>query len=142
MPLCYILGTLVGVFPPLARRYYSISNALDCQVEKAPHSNDTVITLAVSIAQWKAGSVQRRGLFTNAFEGLLSPFLADVPPKTPTSLPLMNVLLKSGNDFGLPEDNTKPIIMVGPGTGVSPFMGFLQERERRMKEARKSPRGE
>lgn len=32
--------------------------------------------------------------------------------------------------FGLPADQTKtPMIMVGPGTGVVPFIGFMQDRQ-------------
>lgn len=37
--------------------------------------------------------------------------------------------VKSSN-FDMPATHDVPMIMVGPGTGVVPFIGFMQEREK------------
>jgi sulfite reductase (NADPH) flavoprotein alpha-component len=43
-----------------------------------------------------------------------------------TSLP---VFLHSNQNFRLPQDDSAPVIMVGPGTGIAPFRAFLEERQ-------------
>jgi len=38
------------------------------------------------------------------------------------------VFIQTSHGFRPPTDGDRPVIMVGPGTGVAPFRGFLHER--------------
>jgi sulfite reductase (NADPH) flavoprotein alpha-component len=58
-------------------------------------------------------------------EGVASIYLADRIDEN-TRIPMFVHVAKG---FHLPEDADKPIIMVGPGTGVAPFRAYLQERK-------------
>lgn len=88
-------------------RLYSISSS--------PKAHPNEVHLTVSVVRYELNG--------EAHEGLCSTFLADRVGET--SLP---VYVHHNSAFRLPADLTKPVIMVGPGTGIAPFRAFLEER--------------
>ncbi|MBA4137152.1 MAG: sulfite reductase subunit alpha [Opitutus sp.] len=56
--------------------------------------------------------------------GVCSTFLADRVALHDTPVPVF----VSHSHFGPPEDGSRDVIMVGPGTGIAPFRAFVQER--------------
>ena len=59
-----------------------------------------------------------------ARSGAASSFLADRVEEDGA----VRVFVEHNDNFRLPTDTTKPIIMVGSGTGVAPFRAFMQQR--------------
>lgn len=58
------------------------------------------------------------------YHGLCSGYLKDLKPGTK-----INAQIKEcKSTFRLPEDDSKPVVFICAGTGMSPFRGFLQER--------------
>jgi cytochrome P450/NADPH-cytochrome P450 reductase len=94
---------------PLAPRYYSIS----C----APNAAGTC-SITVGVVQGPAASGE--GVFKGACSNYLaSRLVGDV---------VHGVIRATRAGFHLPEDPAAPIFMIGPGTGLAPFRGFLQQR--------------
>jgi NADPH-dependent sulfite reductase flavoprotein alpha-component len=90
----------------LTPRSYSISSS----PLVSPHE----VQLTVSVVRYRGAAGGQRG-------GVCSTFLADRTAAAP-------VFLQGSPHFRPPEDGGTPMIMVGPGTGIAPFRGFLQER--------------
>lgn len=68
----------------------------------------------------------RYGLGERRYEGVASTFLADRIAEGGTA----GVFVQPNAAFGVPADDA-PMIMIGPGTGIAPFRGFLHERAAR-----------
>lgn len=99
----------IALLKKLQPRLYSIASSL-----KAAPSQ-----VHLTIAQVRYQSHGR------ARNGVCSTFLAD-RAQGDTPVP---VFIQPSHGFKLPTDDTKPVIMIGPGTGVAPFRSFLQERQ-------------
>ena len=97
----------------LAPRYYSISSS---------PSNDPA-RCSVTAAVVEAPASSGRGIY----RGVCSNYLAH--RRVGDTIHATVRETKAG--FQLPDDTTVPIIMIGPGTGLAPFRGFLQERAAR-----------
>lgn len=111
-PACEMrFDRFLELLPPLKPRYYSISSS--------PKALGTRLSITVGVVEGPArsGNGQYRGIASN--------YLRDRQPGESVVV----FLRRPGAGFELPADPQMPIIMVGPGTGVAPFIGFLQGRE-------------
>ncbi|WP_375411976.1 bifunctional cytochrome P450/NADPH--P450 reductase [uncultured Bradyrhizobium sp.] len=100
----------------LAPRYYSISSS--------PAGGAARCSVTIGVVEAPASS--GRGIY----KGICSNYLAGRRPGDTIHATVRET--KAG--FRLPGDSTVPIIMIGPGTGLAPFRGFLQERGARKAE--------
>jgi cytochrome P450/NADPH-cytochrome P450 reductase len=97
----------------LAPRYYSISSS--------PSGDASRCSVTVGVVEAPASS--GRGIY----KGICSNYLAGRRAGDTIHATVRET--KAG--FRLPDDPKVPVIMIGPGTGLAPFRGFLQERASR-----------
>ena len=95
------------VLKRLQPRLYSISSS--------PKECPGEAHLTVSPVRYNFQGVPRRGV--------CSTYLADRSPGDSVA-----VYVQPSSNFRPPGDPDTPMIMIGPGTGIAPFRGFLQER--------------
>lgn len=103
-PLDHFIELMTMIKP----RYYSIASS------SRLYSNSIHIVVAVMDFECPSGRISH-GLCSNFLCGLNEGEYAPI------------FVRKS--KFHLPEDSLKSVIMVGPGTGLAPFVGFVQQKQ-------------
>ena len=106
-PAAWNAQDFVAALRPLTPRLYSIASSLK-HVEDEAH-------LTVARVAYHA--------FGRAHVGAASEFLSSRVVETRAP-----IFIEANERFRLPQDSARDVIMIGPGTGVAPFRGFVQER--------------
>eukprot|EP00551_Chaetoceros_affinis_P008140 CAMPEP_0203683778 /NCGR_PEP_ID=MMETSP0090-20130426/47696_1 /ASSEMBLY_ACC=CAM_ASM_001088 /TAXON_ID=426623 /ORGANISM="Chaetoceros affinis, Strain CCMP159" /LENGTH=684 /DNA_ID=CAMNT_0050552933 /DNA_START=22 /DNA_END=2076 /DNA_ORIENTATION=- len=101
------LEHFITVCPRLQPRYYTISSS------STVHPKSIHATVSVLNEKRDDGST---------FKGVCSNYLSDIVKDGK-----VRVFVKDST-FRLPTDVSKPIVMIGPGTGIAPMRALLQER--------------
>jgi NADPH-ferrihemoprotein reductase len=102
------LEHLLNLCPLLQTRFYTISSS------SSVHPDTVHLTVAVTRYDREDGST---------FSGVCSNHVARCEPGAST-LRVFN----RPSTFRLPGDASRPVLMVGPGTGIAPMRAILQER--------------
>jgi sulfite reductase (NADPH) flavoprotein alpha-component len=98
----------IEALDPLQPRVYSISSSLK--------SDPGRVALTVDAVRYEIDRRTRLGVCSTFLGGRIAP--GDK----------IKVYVQKAQHFALPEDPAKPIIMIGPGTGIAPFRAFLRDR--------------
>mmetsp|Transcript_14456 Transcript_14456/g.27984 ORF Transcript_14456/g.27984 Transcript_14456/m.27984 type:complete len:1319 (-) Transcript_14456:159-4115(-) len=164
-PSCHPpLENLLHSLPKLAPRFYSVANS------PLGPGGYRHVTIAMTVVETELAGRQGetrvvRGLCTSWMESLAEKVMqgasssgAGLPGARPAALdavlrkmgrvqstrppaPRVQVFFRNSTAFHLPGDVEIPLILIGPGTGVAPFVGFIEHRKF-LKTAQESIQGE
>lgn len=107
-PTSISAADFVNLLRPITPRLYSISSS--------PAEVGEEVHLSVGVVRFEHNGKTR--------SGAASSYLADRVEEDST----VRVFVEHNDNFKLPQDTTKPIIMIGSGTGIAPFRAFVQQR--------------
>ncbi|KAJ1657485.1 hypothetical protein IWQ61_003129 [Dispira simplex] len=144
------LARLLDVLPPHQPRYYSVANA------PADPDSPQTLRFVFNVVQYQTPDpyyVNRMGVCTpwlqqlshsvSSVDGNTSLTSGNLGPSSLASTSTLRVFLKpNANGFLMDKSLERPLVMVGPGTGVAPFIGFLEQRERMQQTETNQRRGE
>ncbi|MFT5562128.1 MAG: sulfite reductase (NADPH) flavoprotein alpha-component [Litorivivens sp.] len=99
---------LFGLLRPLPSRLYSVASSQKAHPGEAH--------LLVGAVRWNSHGKARKGV--------ASSHLGDRSGVGNT----VKIYVKPNRHFRLPVDDTRPIILIGAGTGIAPYRAFVEER--------------
>lgn len=99
---------LLSQLRPLPGRLYSVASSIKAHPGEAH--------LTIGAVRW-ASHGKKRG-------GVASTYFADRRKVGSTA----RIYVKPNKHYRLPADGNTPIIMIGAGTGIAPYRGFIEER--------------
>ena len=108
-PVHFTPQEFVDTLSPITPRLYSITSS--------PKAHPRDVHLTVAIVKYNNFERDRFGLATGDLSNRIEVNKTRIP-----------VYIQSTKEFVIPEDRSKNIIMVGPGTGIAPFRAFLEQR--------------
>lgn len=124
------LVSACGSMPP---RCYSIASS--------PLRDPNAVRIAFSVVKYTSsagvgssegktcGLIRRQGVCTTYLDTVLEPLLRPGALNNAESCPVkIRLFHKPSVNFKLPGSTSYPLILIGPGTGVAPFIGFLEQR--------------
>ncbi|WP_044339845.1 bifunctional cytochrome P450/NADPH--P450 reductase [Rossellomorea aquimaris] len=98
------------LLPALKARYYSISSS--------PLYKEGEASITVSVVRGEAWNGN------GEYKGIASNYLAERSEGDKVAC----FISTPQSNFQLPDETETPIVMIGPGTGIAPFRGFIQAR--------------
>ena len=140
------IDSILNILPSLMPRYYSVASS--------PLDDPAIMSIAFTVleyeiripkatsGEWTHGGEyedhdifvsKRKGLCTTWLEEICGPFLSQQNEKNDNNVaslthPELSIFVREAKEFILPASTKWPLIFVGPGTGVAPFVGFLLHR--------------
>jgi len=106
LPLAPFLQTCAAMRP----RWYSVASS----AHASPHE------ISLTVGALEAPAIGGTGIY----RGVASRYLCQLPAGATIAARLRT----PQPDFAPPTDPSVPIVMIGPGTGIAPFRGFIEER--------------
>lgn len=134
-PSCQVvtLDGLLGCLSAIPPRYYSVCSS-PLQLDKQ-NGSEFSLKVAFSVVDYytpvlaeDVNTCQRvGGLATRRLECICSPYLSGQQQMAKQSI--VRIFPKPTIEFRLPSDMSTPLVLIGPGTGIAPFIGFLSHRQ-------------